>query len=285
MLRQTTGKLHLLALAGIILGGLAVAPAVAQEGAVDQLTVPLSDPSRPARLKADLVQGSIVVKPGTAKEVIVEARRRGGEGGRKGPEESQGLRRVMTGTGTGLEVEEANNEIQIKASAVLSAVDLTVQVPRQTSLQLTTVNAGNIEVDGISGEIEVNNVNGGITVTNTSGVVVAHTVNGKVKVELNQVTPDKLMSFSTLNGDIDVQFPPNIKANLKLETQNGSIYSDFDIKVDPSPRRATVEDNPEGDGKYRVRIERAAYGTINGGGPEIQFTSLNGNIYIRKGGN
>jgi DUF4097 and DUF4098 domain-containing protein YvlB len=32
-----------------------------------------------------------------------------------------------------------------------------------------------------------------------------------------------------------------------------------------------------------VRIEKAMIGTINGGGPEIQFKTFNGGIYIHNG--
>jgi hypothetical protein len=31
-------------------------------------------------------------------------------------------------------------------------------------------------------------------------------------------------------------------------------------------------------------VDKTIYGTINGGGPEIQFSNFNGPIYIRKAG-
>jgi len=49
--------------------------------------------------------------------------------------------------------------------------------------------------------------------------------------------------------------------------------------------QADVEDSGSGHGKlgkYRVQFDKATYGLINGGGPEIQLTTFNGNIYIRK---
>lgn len=39
---------------------------------------------------------------------------------------------------------------------------------------------------------------------------------------------------------------------------------------------------PDG-GKYRISLERAVIGSINGGGPEFNLQNFNGNIYIRKG--
>jgi len=32
-----------------------------------------------------------------------------------------------------------------------------------------------------------------------------------------------------------------------------------------------------------VEINRAIYGNVNGGGPEIELRSFNGSIYLRKG--
>jgi len=144
------------------------------------------------------------------------------------------------------------------------------------------VNGGDIVVDRISGEIEVNNVNGGVTLTNVSGSVIAHALNKNVVVKLEKITADKSMSFSSLNGDVDVTLPADTKARVKLKTDNGEIYSDFEVKMDASSQRPVVEDGRPNRGKYRVRIDHAMYGTINGGGPEFQFQTFNGNVYIRK---
>ena len=76
--------------------------------------------------------------------------------------------------------------------------------------------------------------------------------------------------------------PADLKAKVKLKSDNGEVYSDFDIKVDASSRRPIVEDSHSGNGKFQVRFDKATYGLINGGGPEIQLTTFNGNIYIRK---
>ena len=60
----------------------------------------------------------------------------------------------------------------------------------------------------------------------------AHTVNGNITVGLDHVTPDKPMSFSSLNGRVDVTLPGDTKARLRLRTTNGAVYSDFDVKME-----------------------------------------------------
>jgi DUF4097 and DUF4098 domain-containing protein YvlB len=94
--------------------------------------------------------------------------------------------------------------------------------------------------------------------------------------------PDKAMGFSTMNGDVDVTLPADIKANVKMKTDHGDMFTDFDIKVDASAQSPQVDDRRKSGGRYRVRFDRGTTGSINGGGPEIQFTTFNGNILIHK---
>ncbi len=249
----------------------------------DRITVPFSDPSRPHTLKVSLINGGITVKGYDGKEAIIESRGASdGEERHRGhtPRGAEGMKRI-TNTALGLTAEEEDNVLTVGAHPGRNA-DLVIQVPVNTSLKLSCINGGDIVVDHISGEIEVNNTNGGVKLTNVSGSVIAHALNKDVVAKLSQVTPDKSMSFTSLNGDIDITFPAATKARVKLKTDNGEIYTDFDIKMDASGQKPVVEDGRAEHGKYRVRVDHAMYGTINGGGPEFQFQTFNGNIYIRK---
>jgi DUF4097 and DUF4098 domain-containing protein YvlB len=256
-----------------------VQPLAAQSD--NKVTVPLTDPSRPVTLRAHLVSGSITVKGADVKEVVVEAKARGDEahtGGR-----AEGMKRIPM-TSTGLNIEAENNNVRVSTDSYQRTVDLTITVPTHTSVSLHTVNDGNILVSGVDGELDVNNVNGEVDLKNIGGSVVAHALNGHVIATFNRIDPQKPMAFSSLNGDIDVTFPADLKANVSMRTDNGEVYSDFDVKVQPTAPQQTVEDNRGKGGKYRVKIDKNVRGTINGGGQEIQFKNFNGNIYIRKAG-
>src|SRR5215472_7436371 len=89
---------------------------------------------------------------------------------------------------------------------------------------------------------------------------------------------------SGVDGDIDVTFPADLKANLSLKSDRGEILTDFDVQVQSAPVQQTVEDGRPHGGKYLVKIDKTVHGTINGGGPEYQFTNFNGGICIRKAG-
>jgi len=254
-------------------------PMIAQSD--NKVSVPLTDPSRPVTLRAHLVSGSITVKGADIKEVVVEARARGDEahaGGR-----AEGMKRIPM-TSTGLNIEAENNNVRVSTDSYQRTIDLTITVPIHTSLSLHSVNDGNIVVSGVDGELDINNVNGEVDLKNIGGSVVAHALNGHVVATFSRVDPQKPMAFSSLNGDIDVTFPADLKANVSLRTDNGEVYSDFDVKVQPTAPQQTVEDNRGKGGKYKVQIDKNVRGTINGGGQEIQFKNFNGNIYIRKAG-
>jgi hypothetical protein len=254
----------------------AAASAWAQPPAGERVNVPFSDPSRPGQLKVSLIQGSVTVKAYNGKEVIIETGTPAP--GRPLPAPPPGMRRIVP-SGSGLDVEEANNVMTVSVGPPMHPVNLTIQAPANTSLKLNTV-SGAIRVEGMQGEIEADSTNGPVTLANVSGSAVAHALNGRVEANFLQVNPQKPMSFSSLNGTIDVTFPADLKANVKMRSDNGEILSDFDIVTRPGPG-PVVESNRAG-GRYRVRMDRTVYGTINGGGPEIQFSNFNGSIYIRK---
>ena len=252
-----------------------------QEPQPDRVTVPFSDASRPRSLNASLVNGSISVKGYNGKDAVVEAVGGSGRRRRAERERSDGLRRIDTNA-TGLTVEESNNVITVGTRSPGESVSLNIQVPFNTSLKLHAVNGKEISVDQITGDVEIDCTNASATVTHVSGAAVVHSLNGNVFVSFDKIAGDKPMSFSSLNGNIDVTLPSDTKARLRLKTDNGAVYSDFDIALDNSGRAPVVEENNSGKGRYRVRFDRTMLGTINGGGPEFALTTFNGNIYIRK---
>lgn len=252
--------------------------------AQDKVNVPLDDPSRPAVIKIGQVSGSINVKGYDGKEVIVEAHARNErEHGRRGEPGAEGMKRIIIAA-TGLSVEEESNEVRISTDSHARTIDVNITVPTRCNLILRTVNDGDIVVNGVDGEIDVNDINGNVTLTNVGGSAVAHALNGKVLVTMTRVN-GKPMAFSSLNGDIDVTFPADLKANVSLASDRGDVFSDFDVAMSPLQSKPTVEErSSDGGGKYRVKLDKTVRGTINGGGPEIQFKNFNGAIYIRKAG-
>lgn len=280
------GSRVLATLAALMLVAPALAHAQAEPQAgdgVDRLTVKLSDPTRPGSLRVNMLNGSITVKSYDGKEIKIEARPTDwGPMHHEEPPPPPGMHRLTVGT-TGLTADEENNDVSITTDSVFHPSDLTLTVPVHTSLWLRTVNGGGISVMGVQGDIDASVVNGPITLSDVAGGIVAHTINGHLTATFTRLSESKPVAFSSMNGDIDVTFPPDAKANLSLHSQRGGVFSDFDVKFTSPSGESNMETSSD-NGKYHVRIGGGVYGTINGGGDAVQLSNFNGNIYIHKAG-
>ena len=248
---------------------------------VDRLSVHLSDPTRSGVVKVSLLNGSIAVKTYDGKDINIEARPREEPAGRI-EEARPGVHRFSVGT-TGLTADEENNEVRISTDSLFRFVDLTLTVPVHTSLWLRSVNAGSISVTGGDGDRDISVVNGAVTLTDISGSTVAHTINGPLSATFARLNPAKPVAFSSINGQLDVTFPPDVKANLNLHAARGGVFSDFDLQLQNSLGQS-IQEGSETGAKYHIRFGGGVHATINGGGADIQLSNFNGNIYIHKAG-
>lgn len=256
--------------------------AFAQKPQFDRVAVPLSDPTKPAFINIGLMNGSITVTGYSGKEVIIEATtemEKLEEKSEKG-EKAKGMKRIVYNT-SGLEVEEEDNVIDISTQSWKRTVNISLKIPVKANLELSTMNNGDIVVENVEGELEINNMTGKVTLRNVSGSVVAHSMSGDLIVILTKVTANKVMSFSTMSGDVDVTLPANVRANIKMKSGQGDIYSDFDISMKPTTKK-TVSEKGKG-GKFKIKFDEYLMGALNGGGPEFTFKTFSGDIYIRKG--
>jgi DUF4097 and DUF4098 domain-containing protein YvlB len=179
-------------------------------------------------------------------------------------------------------VTEDNNVISVSASLFNDrAFDLRIEVPMKMNLNLSVMNGGPITVDDVEGELEISHLNGSIALTNVAGSVVAHSLNGNVTAVLARVAPQAPMSFTSMNGTVDVTLPPDIKANLKLRSDQGDVFTNFALQV-TSGAESRQQSQRNGRG-IRIDVNRSIYGTINGGGPDVEMRTFHGNVYVRKG--
>lgn len=253
----------------------------AQSESQEQLVVPLSNPGQQYTLKVNIVEGSIKVTGYEGKEVIIDVKTPANKESKDSKETVNGMRRIASSSGYEVTAKENDNKVTVNTSNPDKHFDLTLKIPQNVLLKLGTVNDGNIEVDNVKGELEVTNVDGEIKLNNISGSVVCNTVDGNITTTFASVSPDAPMAFSTLDGDINVTFPADIRSNFKLKSENGEIYSDFDIEIDKShPKTSKTNES----GVYKVKLEEWIYGKVNGGGPEIMMKNMEGNIYVKKGG-
>lgn len=253
-------------------------PGAQNQASGDRVTVPFSDPSRPGAVVVSMVSGGMSIRAVARRDVLIESTP--GQPEARDKDGAAGLRRLTSPRG--LVVEEENNEVTVRTGGITRRATLQIEVPQRTNLKLRTVTDGEIVVEGVQGEIEANTVNSSITLTNVAGSVVAHTTNGKVVATIRQLTPDTPMAFTSFNGSVDVTLPPTARASLRMRTDNGDVFSDFDVQLKPGAATAAVRESRR-DRRYRIEVDPTVVGAINGGGPEFELRTFNGNVYLRRG--
>jgi Putative adhesin len=141
-------------------------------------------------------------------------------------------------------------------------VDFTVRVPAGVRFVGRTVN-GAVEAANLASDVDANTVNGSIRVS-TSGVAQAQTVNGSITASLGRANWSDALEFRTVNGGITLRLPADLAAEVRAQTVNGEIETDFPLMV--SGRM----------GPRRLR------GTIGSGGRQLELETVNGSIRLRK---
>lgn len=158
--------------------------------------------------------------------------------------------------------------------------EFTIRVPRDVQLRLCTINGGDVIVNGTRGDFDVTNVNGPIAMTQVAGSGRAHTVNGGVTATFT-ANPKAASSFKTVNGNVDVSFVDGLSAEFAMKTMNGGLYTDFDVQPVPS---AAAPAGERRDGRFVYRGNQFTRVRVGGGGPSINFETLNGNVRARRAG-
>jgi len=143
------------------------------------------------------------------------------------------------------------------------AVEYHVRVPYRVLLgSIETVN-GSVVVRGIQGSGQLRSVNGNVEVTDSSGRFNAKTTNGDLRLELRELLDGGPMDIETVNGSVILGLPSNARANLKVLSMNGDVYSELPGTSTAAP--------------VAKRTFRAKMGT---GGGDISVHTVNGGIRL-----
>lgn len=267
---------------GLVAAAFMLLALMVQAQGANEFTVPLSDPAKRGKLKVHLNYGSITVKGTARKDVLVKYSTEEDDDDRHHDRDKSGTKdglKRIAGGGLELDASENGNFIKVSSGSWNVKTELDIEAPSGMDLIVHTYNDGDLMVTNIQGEVEMTNYNGAITALNVSGSVVATTYNGDIKVTFEKVTEGKPMSYVTYNGDIDLTYPAATKGTFKMKTDQGDIYTGFDMSITSS--KPTEVKDPK-TGSFKMKIDEWKRGDINGGGPENTLKTYNGDIYIRK---
>ena len=168
--------------------------------------------------------------------------------------------RLKLATGNGaVSVERAGSDVQ--ASTGNGRVSI---IETEGAVNVSTGN-GDVTVRNAKAMVHVSTGNGNVDVVTVEGPVEVSSGNGDIDVRMSALRAKEDMAFHTGSGDVKLTLPANYNGELDASTGNGSIRSEFDLKVK---------------GQLSPRHVRA---TIGQGGPMLRMSTGNGEFEIRKG--
>ena len=328
------------------LSALVVTSARAEETDSETATVKFSNPAQPGTLKVTITSGDIRIHGSDAADVTVRTELKA-EGA---PQRKDGLR-VLTSSSS-YSLTEKNNVITLSYGAEAwpgSGGDFNITVPRATNVVISSAFGGDIDIGEVAGDLEVKSLNGEVKLKDISGGALVETMNGEIEANVVAMKDGKPLSFTSMNGEVALRLPADVKANVRLRTHNGSILTDFDDKqlvtktASLKPERHRSADAGDHDSEVRTAVREAVRegmevareaargareamhearqaareagaedreneddflvnpmpmpplsplppmtggkivtGTLNGGGPEIRITTMNGDVTLRK---
>jgi hypothetical protein len=188
-------------------------------------TVKLSAPGKPATLTLDMPWADIRIVGVDGDTVTVESTltQKNAKPTRPG-----GLRRLDDEVS--FELTENDNVVTLRLAGdnpwAGHDAEFKISVPRAMTLNLKTDAGGDLIVKNVEGDIEVNNMNGEVMLEGLVGSAVINTMNGEVRA-IYAKAPTKLVSITSMNGEVDLRVPADTKANVRMRTHNGSILTDF----------------------------------------------------------
>ncbi|GAB4022927.1 DUF4097 family beta strand repeat-containing protein [Spirosoma koreense] len=228
--------------------------------------------SKDRKVTIEMDAAQLKIEGHNSDEVLIQA----SSGYEAPPERAKGLKPIyntaVDNTGIGLAVTQESGGLKIEKAA-RKQITYTIKLPRKVAILYQEVNwhGSKVMISNMDGDLEIRTNNSSIDLDNVTGPVVANTINGEVNVVYSNLSQEKPTAISTINGPIDITLPAGSKANLKLSSIQGEMYTDFDLGVKNTK-----------DGMSKVGGGRNIDGTTNGGGVELQLKTINSNIYIRK---
>ena len=191
-----------------------------------------SDPAKPGKLWIRVMWGDVAITGAPTSEVTIVSNIKNTQS--PPPKDSGGLRRLdseITYTAA-----EKDNVITIELGGEspdeeAAGATLAITTPRNTSVVVENTFGGKVDVRNIEGDAEIRSLNGEVTLDQITGSALVETVNGEIHATFVKVAEGRPLSFTSTNGAVEVHIPAGTKANVRMRTQNGAVFTDFDEKA------------------------------------------------------
>jgi putative adhesin len=221
------------------------------------------------RVHARNINGDIKVTPASSGRVEITGIRRGS--GRS----SDGLTAQVTETSDGIMVcvirADSDDECDGKGyhhhgdddDWGRASMNLDIRIPSGVEIDASSV-SGNVSIDGAEGDVRAGSVSGDIQLARVRATTVeARSVSGEIKASIESLTGRGALSFKTVSGDVTLDLPRSLDADLSMSSVSGQLDSDFQMTLGGRNSRRRIE----------ARIGR--------GGRELDITTVSGDVRLR----
>jgi hypothetical protein len=143
------------------------------------------------------------------------------------------------------------------------SIDFEVRLPRRLKLSANSV-SGDVEVNGVGDEVRARSVSGDVKLERVRAPsVTATSVSGDVDVQVDALTGDGDLRFTSVSGNVELQLPRSLDADVRLKTVSGELESDFPLTLQGTMNRRNLS------------------GRIGRGGRELILTTVSGDVRLR----
>jgi len=145
-----------------------------------------------------------------------------------------------------------------------ASMNLEVAVPANVTVGANSV-SGDISMTGATGDVRANTVSGDVKLDRLrASSVAANTVSGDVEVSIQEFTGRGDLTFHSVSGDITLDLPRQLDADLSMTTVSGGMNSDYALTL--------------GNGRMDRRNFAARIGS---GGRRLDFSTVSGDVKLR----
>ncbi len=145
-----------------------------------------------------------------------------------------------------------------------ASMNLEIRLPSNVQIDASSV-SGNVDVVGAQGDIRAGSVSGDVRLEGLRATSVeARTVSGEITAAVETLTGSGPLSFKSVSGDVKLDLPRNLDADLSMSSVSGQLDSEFQMTL--------------GGGRTsRRRIEAR----IGRGGRELSLTTVSGDVRLK----
>jgi DUF4097 and DUF4098 domain-containing protein YvlB len=143
-----------------------------------------------------------------------------------------------------------------------ASMNLEIRLPPSIGIDASSV-SGNVEVNGAQGDIRAGSVSGDVRLERLrANSVEARTVSGEITSSIESLSGNGPLSFKTVSGNVKLELPQSLDADLSMSSVSGQLDSDFQMTLGGRMDRRRIE----------ARIGR--------GGRELNIATVSGDVRL-----